>query len=1085
MSARALSDALDTVARPLRGLSGLARLLPALAGGIGCAALAAWLVRGGVLGGPVTVLLLWALVVTLLLVGVLAARRAIRSLGPWRVAEALETQGAWRRGALTTVLDGAAPGTSESLHEAAGTERASEVRGRAAEALAPAVAVQAQRARIAAGMLFVAGIALALAQPLRGAPVRLWQPVTAWRALTAPVRLSARDSSVARGTGATLSLEAVGQRRAVLSTRSPGEAWRREEIALDADGRATITTPPLTADLTARLAAGGRESSDVIVRVRLPAFLGALTLTAAYPRYLGLPDEVLPLTGDTLVVPAGTVLRLQGRATTPISTARLESASSGVALTVAGESFRGEVTPQADATFALRVVPTGGGALEGDAPSFSVRVVTDSAPEIDLPVPGADTVAAVSLRLPLVIALRDDHGLRDAGLEVRRGAAGAVTRLPIPLPPGTTDRALLTSALDLGALGLRAGDTLFYSAVASDNAPAARRGRSREYLVRIPTDAEQRTARSRETGATATALDSLVIKARQAQRQTEDLARERPRAPNQGGTGESDPLALETARKAEAAAQAQERVMQDAAQMQQQVEALRQAAEREGLADSALAAQLGEIRDLLDQAMSPEMRAQLAELRKALNELDATKTREALQSLSTQQERSKSAIEQARELFKRAALETSLATMAEEAKQLAAAQREVTAQLGARDSNAAAGAEKALAKRADSLAAALDRAAEKVPAKETAKGLQDAAEQAREAASQMRQASRSASEGKRSAAQQQAKQAEEKLEDLDEQIREERQKMQAEMREETVRALDRALAETARLAERQVAVADAFRRGMPVATVRAEQALLAEGVGKLVDQAVAAGATNALVSPQIAAAFAAARQAMRGAIDAISTATPNYRGAAELSGEGVDALTVAAFSLLRSRDKVSGSESGSGMEEMMEEMQQMAGKQGQLAQEAQGMMQQGQGGVQEMMMQLAMQQRALAQQLERMRSQGQMPGAGALAQEAKELARTLEAGRLDRETVQRQDRLFRKMLDAGRTLQGEEKDEMKERQSTAATAGVLRRPDALDPRLRSGADDIRLPGWEALQRLSPDERRRVLEYFRVLSGGAP
>ena len=62
---------------------------------------------------------------------------------------------------------------------------------------------------------------------------------------------------------------------------------------------------------------------------------------------------------------------------------------------------------------------------------------------------------------------------------------------------------------------------------------------------------------------------------------------------------------------------------------------------------------------------------------------------------------------------------------------------------------------------------------------------------------------------------------------------------------------------------------------------------------------------------------------------------------------------------------------------------------------------------------------------------------------------------------------------------------MKQRQSTAAAAGVLQRPDALDPRLRSGADDIRLPGWEALQRLSPDERRRVLEYFRVLSGGAP
>jgi hypothetical protein len=1085
MSAQHLREALDVAARPLRGLSGLARLLPAVAGGVGCAAVAAWLVRGGVLDGPVTVLLLWAVVAVVLAAGLVAARHAIRALGPWHVAEELEARGAWRRGALTTVLDGAAPGTSAMLHGAADAARAAEVQSRAADALGPVLAVQSRRARLAAGLVLVGGVALVLAQPLRGAPLRLWQPITAWRALTAPVRLVARDSSVARGDAATLSLEAVGQRRAVLSTRSPGEAWRRVEIALDADGRATVTTPPLAAELTARLEAGGRSSEDVVVRVRLPAFLGALTLTAAYPRYLGLPEESLALTGDTLVVPAGTVLRLQGRATTPVATARLASAVGGVALTVAGEAFRGEVTPLSDATYALQVTPVGGGALEGEPPTFAVRVVPDSAPEVELPVPGADTVAPVSLRLPLVIALRDDHGLREASLEARRGAAGTVTRLPIALPPGTIDRALLTSSLDLAALGLRAGDTLIYAAVASDNAPAARRGRSREFRVRIPTEAEQRQARTRETGATATGLDSLVTQARQAQRQTEDLARERPRAPNAGGSGETDPLALETARKAEAAAQAQERVMQDAAQMQQQVEALRQAAEREGLADSALAAQLGEIRDLLDQAMSPEMRAQLAELREALNQLDATKTREALQSLSAQQERSKSAIEQARELFKRAALETSLATMAEEAKQLATAQRDLTEQLGGRDSTAAARAEQALAKRADSLASALDRAAEKVPAKETAKGLQAAADQAREAGAQMQQASRAAAEGKRSAAQQQAKQAEGKLEELDDQIREEREKMQVEMREETVRALDRALAETARLATRQVAVAEAFRRGMPVATVRAEQALLAEGVGKLVDQAVAAGATNALVSPQIAAAFAAARQAMRGAIDAISTATPNYRGAAELSGEGVDALNVAAFSLLRSRDKVSGSESGSGMEEMMEQMQQMAGKQGQLAQEAQGMMQQGQGGVQEMMMQLAMQQRALAQQLERMRSQGQMPGAGALAQEAKELARTLEAGRLDRETVQRQDRLFRKMLDAGRTLQGEEKDDMKERQSTAAAAGALRRPDALDPRLRSGADDIRLPGWEALQRLSPDERRRVLEYFRLLSGGAP
>jgi hypothetical protein len=118
-----------------------------------------------------------------------------------------------------------------------------------------------------------------------------------------------------------------------------------------------------------------------------------------------------------------------------------------------------------------------------------------------------------------------------------------------------------------------------------------------------------------------------------------------------------------------------------------------------------------------------------------------------------------------------------------------------------------------------------------------------------------------------------------------------------------------------------------------------------------------------------------------------------------------------------------------------------------------------------------------------MRAGGMMPGAGEMAREAKELARSLEAGRLTRETVDRQQRLFKKMLDAGRSLQGEEEDQNKERQSTVAKDSAARIPALLDPRIRSGQGDIRLPSWEVLQRLSPEDRRRVIDYFRRLTDG--
>ena len=304
-----------------------------------------------------------------------------------------------------------------------------------------------------------------------------------------------------------------------------------------------------------------------------------------------------------------------------------------------------------------------------------------------------------------------------------------------------------------------------------------------------------------------------------------------------------------------------------------------------------------------------------------------------------------------------------------------------------------------------------------------------------------------------------------------------------EWRNEVVEALDRALGDVSRLAERQLEVADALRRGDTSPQVRSEQGAIEEGVERLLEQVKEVAGKNAMVSQQSSIALSAGRDDMRSAREALSNAAPNSREATRRSEEAVDALNAAAHTLLRSRGAVEGAGSGSGLQEAMEQMAQMAQQQGQLGQQSGGMLpQMGKGGgqMQEQLRALGAQQRALAERLERMRAGGQMPGAADLAQEAKELARTLEAGRLDRQTVERQEKLFRRMLDAGRTLQGEQKDEKQERQSTAAKDDSVRLPPALQTRLRDDAG-FRIPSWEELQQLSPAERRRAVEYFRQLS----
>ena len=599
----------------------------------------------------------------------------------------------------------------------------------------------------------------------------------------------------------------------------------------------------------------------------------------------------------------------------------------------------------------------------------------------------------------------------------------------------------------------------------------------------VPTAAEERAARGEATDAAARGLDSLAAEARRAQRQADELARERRRGESRAGADPEhpDPLSSDAARRAEQAIDAQESVEEQLGQMRRRLDELERAAERGEPPDTALARELGEVRRLLEEALTPELREAMARLREGLQKLDASETREALGDLAERQEKMRAAIERARELFERAKSETELANLAAEAKELLEQQEAATAAL-AEDSTAAA-TEEQLAARSDSLAGALDDAAERSAAESTQQGLQDAAERARAAAQEMRAAAGSARRGQRQDAQRQAKAAGEALRPLETDIRRQREEMQEEMRREVLAALDRLLLETGRTLDQQQGVAEALRRGALAGRLRSEQSMLEEGTAKLLQQVIAVAGKHALISPTIAVALAGARDGMRQSIEATSAASPSLALAADRAGEAVDMLAVAAYALLRSQQSVAESESGSGLEEAMQMMQQMAGQQGQLSDQGKSMLQQGDPGMAEML-QMAIDQRAIAQQLERLRAGGELPGAGELAQDAQDLARSFELGRLTPETIERQQRLFRRMLDAGRSLRGDEEDERKERQSERAGDLEAARPGALDPALLRGAE-FELPSWDELQRLSPDDRRRVLDYFRRLTERRP
>ena len=1039
----------------------------------------------------------WLLIALVAVAGVWMADRARRGAAPGVVGRLVEHASRTRMGSVVALLaPSATAGASADLYGLA-DRRATAVVERVAPAVGRVLARGTRKSLVLGAASVLVGAALFVAAAPTGArAVAFWHPLRTLADARAPVRLALDRAIVRRGDSVTAAIEVPAAREATLWTRGPGEPWHPAPVDLDSLGRATRRLGPLEADLYVRATSGERRSTERHVRVAIPAFVASLELTARYPSYLARPDEPLVPGADTLAIPEGTLILTRGTASVVIGRAAWQAGVRHSGLKVDGALFSGEFAPQTSGAWRLELMSADGAPLEGEVPELRLRVVPDSAPVVQVVVPQRDTTLPLSLRQPLVIDARDDHGLRR--LEVvswrvgQTGKVGPATRDSVDVSNAGT-QTIVQGELDATRRGLLPGDTLRLRVDAWDNAPTPHVGHSAEIALRLPSLEDLRAATRAATRDVAAAADSITQAEQDLERRTSDLAEQRAREaggarrPTEGARDGT--LPFQATERAQAVAREQEAVTARVREVARVLEEIARAAQAAGIGDTAFQARLREVQAELARAVTPELEQRLRELAQALAKLDPDATRQALQRLAEAQRELKAALERSQELFRRAAVEGALASLAADAEELRRRQAEWNREAAPRPDSGAAARERALAERTDSLAKGLDQVARDLGARRAAETpLAAPAHSTGMAQQAMRQAAQSAAQGQAPAAQQAGAQAEAELARIPDALRGQRDSLAREWRQQTLAALDRALSETAALAEREEQVAEALREGDASARTRGEQGSVEEGTDAVASQIRDAAGKHALVSPQLEAALGYAKHEMGAARAQLEEADPHAAAAAPLAEDAVDALNATALALARTKGQVGGGQSGSGFPEAVEQLARLARDQQGLNAQAQGLLPLvGPSGeaMLEQLRALAARQRALADALERMRAEGTSPAAGALADEARKLAHDLEAGRLDSETIRRQDRLYHRLLDAGRTLAGQEPDEKDQRLSRAASGDSVHVPDALKPGATGPGPRLRYPTWEELQGLTPEERRLVLEYFRRLNGQEP
>ena len=1017
-----------------------------------------------------------------------AARRLRRELARPAVAAAIEREQTLRAGALRGVIEVA---DRNALTRRADKVLATTLSDRGPH-LAPALYNTGRRRALRS--LAVAGVTLALllaaAPSLNDGLLAIRKPIAAWRGTLVPA-LSFKDlpTELLRGEALSVTIEAPGRRHIDLSSRSTGEGWRTASITVDSTtGIARTSIASVRSDVVL-VATDGRNVTDTVtVRVTDRPFVGGVVLRAVYPTYLGRQPEGLPV-GEPARIPQGTVIDVSGRASTTLASVFVRGERDSIAFATTGQAFQGQLRPAQSGRYDWFAFAPRGPIADVPLP-VEIEVIPDSAPHVELVSPMSDTLVATGDRIPLQITATDDHGIALVQLVTTRQIDG---RKESPVVQKiVADQGEIwngTPVVDLAVRELKAGDALRVQIVAVDNSPWAQRGMSRELILRIPTMEERRYLAREAADSAANEARSAAAAQKSLQQRTDEAARERG-ARNENTTGakgaeaarnKEKEMTFESAEKARALAQEQRDLADRVNKLKDAAKALEDQLKQANALDSSLARQLREAQDLLKDALTADLMEQMKKLENAAKDLSGDQARDAMKDLAEMQKRLREQLEKSAEMLKRAALEGAMETLKDEAQEIADKQKNMADSSGRMNADAKKDRASELADRSDRLSKDVQNLQNRLQK-----------EKADAAADKAQSAQRNAEGSEQKMRQQDPNSASQQMQQAAQDLKDAREQQVGEWKKELTEALDQSIQELLQMAREESALEqkarEAGRDQQKADQLRGQQSAVKQGVDKTAERMQKEGQKTSLLSGRAQRAMSEAQQRVQQATQQLNEPRGGQQSASSL-GEAAEALNRAAASLARDRERANNSNSATGFAEMLQQLQEMANKQGSINAQAQGLMPiPGQGQMspesQATARALARQQRGIANQLEEMGDAAGGERAAELAKEARQLAEVLEQTRVDAQTVARQQQLFRRLLAAGRSLEKEEREDTEKREAKAATGDQRFDPGQAAASGRA-ASRFREPTWGDLRGLSADERRAILEYFKRINAEKP
>jgi hypothetical protein len=873
--------------------------------------------------------------------------------------------------------------------------------------------------------------------------------------------------------------------------------WRQESCQRQAEREYTHLFADLKRDILYRVSGGDAHTQQYRIAVIDRPRVVNLRLRYHYPDYTGLGNKVVEDDGNISAV-VGSSVGLEVEANRTLAAAWLTFGDGRrLDLDTSSRRAQGRLLIAESGTYSIGLQDELGNENE-DPISYRIEAVADEPPMVEVTFPAENVDMGEDMTLPLAFVAQDDYGLSRAELvhrTIREGEEHEERRMSIDLPEEDPARAQIEMLWSLTGLGLIPEDLVAYRVVVWDNDQVSgpKMAESRTYTVRFPSVHEILAQVQEEQSLQIADMEEILEEERILKERLEQIRRE---------LETEEAVSWEQKQDVEMALERQEEMSQELDRIAQEMEENIDRAQERRVASMEIMDKMEQVRQLMDEVATPEMRKALEDLRQAMQDLDPELIKQQMDQFSLTQEELLKRLDRTLSILKRLQVEQRLDALIRKTEDIVHRQSGIMEELdrmGQADSSVSSTMEDltreqqqlgqdaaALPEQMRELSQLMEQFPE-MPGEEMSQMAEEL--QNSPLSEQMRQASGKMAAGNQSGAREHQERSRQMLQQLQMDLEMLQSQMGGQMTAEVAEAINRAIHDLLDISQQQeeyrAQVQMLDRESTRFGRMAERQLDLLEAVLKVADDLYDVAQKTFFISPRVGQAVGLSMAEMEKALSALEQR--GSAAAAHSQKSAMVALNQAAKHLINALQAMGSACSSGGMQSMLQQLQGMAQSQMGINQQTLGMGQQGQMTMEQraQMARLAAEQAAVQKQLsDLLKEYGNrseiLGRLDRVSEEMKQVVEDLSRRQVDQETIDRQQRILSRLLDAQKSVR--RRDYSRQRQSRPGQVVLRRSPGELPAEIEDAEEILRRDLLQALSEDYPKAYEELIRaYFEALS----